>query len=773
MVIAITKLFNVLGFKLHGGNWLEDLQDGISGGVGGLGDVADSADDTTDSLGKASDAAKKLKGSLRAFDELKTINTPDKSDSGSKNESGSESIDLSGAISSALSDYESVWQKAFSDSQNKAQQYADTITSVFSDMWSSIEPVRTAISNLWDNGLSKLSNFTWTALKDFYQNFLVPMGEWTFGTEDSGLTRLVNVINDGLMAIDWETLNTSLKNFWIAIEPYAEQFGEGLIDFFEDISGIAVDAVNNMFGEGGAVQSITNWLNNNDPEKARSWGYAFGVLATAIGGLKIANSALSGIATFLKLIKDSAIVKSITMVSNGIKNLAKSIIILKSGGLLGGVSIFSKLADAMALAAGGAGTLHEAFVVMFGAVGTAIAGVGSIISGAVLAVVNFFSMWENGWSVVKEILKDLGIALAAVGAVILGVAAAPAAIVAAVVAAVSTIAIVVHDNWNAICNWFSGAGDWFDTNVITPVSDFFKGLWTTVSGYFTNLWTDISNVWKTVSGWFNNMVITPVSTFFNGLCKRIGQFFQGALLIVKATWKVVSTWFKDHLITPIKDLFGNLKDKIVSVFKTAKEYAINKWNDVSDWFTTNIGDPIRQTFGLVKDKIVGVFKTAKEYVVNKWKGVSDWFVNHVTDPVKKAFEKATKKIGGLFTSLWKSIKNGVVSTFNSIISGIESAINGIIGGINTLTNLVSLNLQGTQVLADLMKLQKKPEKLLDKITLVLTKLQQLVCRELKVMKMAASREDTVCLWLARMAYLSLLEQLVEKLLLQVVPRSQE
>ena len=99
---------------------------------------------------------------------------------------------------------------------------------------------------------------------------------------------------------------------------------------------------------------------------------------------------------------------------------------------------------------------------------------------------NFFSMWSNGFNVLKEILMDLGIAIAAVGAVILGVAAAPAAVVAAIVAAVATIVIVVHDNWetisqyfinawNGIVNLFSPAAQWFSDNVIEPIVTFFQG----------------------------------------------------------------------------------------------------------------------------------------------------------------------------------------------------------------------------------------------------------------------------------------------------------
>lgn len=42
--------------------------------------------------------------------------------------------------------------------------------------------------------------------------------------------------------------------------------------------------------------------------------------------------------------------------------------------------------------------------------------------------------------------------------------------------AVATIVILVKDNWDGICQVFSKVASWFNTKVITPVANFFKGL---------------------------------------------------------------------------------------------------------------------------------------------------------------------------------------------------------------------------------------------------------------------------------------------------------
>ena len=90
-----------------------------------------------------------------------------------------------------------------------------------------------------------------------------------------------------------------------------------------------------------------------------------------------------------------------------------------------------------------------------GAVLKMISGIGLIIGGLVTSVIAFVDMWNNGWSVIGEIVKDIGIALAAVGAILLGAPAAIAGIVAAIAAVLSSLAIVIHENWDEIKEWLS------------------------------------------------------------------------------------------------------------------------------------------------------------------------------------------------------------------------------------------------------------------------------------------------------------------------------
>ena len=113
LLIALQRLFNVLGFKLWGDNWLKDTMDGISGvGSSAFDSAEESTDDTAKNLENANKAAERLRTTVLGIDEL-NINSPDTDTGSSSTDTSVGGIDLSGAIGDALAEYESVWEEAF------------------------------------------------------------------------------------------------------------------------------------------------------------------------------------------------------------------------------------------------------------------------------------------------------------------------------------------------------------------------------------------------------------------------------------------------------------------------------------------------------------------------------------------------------------------------------------------------------------------------------------------------------------------------------------
>lgn len=688
LIIALQKLFTVLGFKLFGGNWLSGIMDGISSGYSGsddaLGDLEDDANGVSDSLGNAKDNAKDLKNELMGFDEInKLSDNSDTSDSGSgsKSKGRAGGIDLSNEIGNALADYESIWDKALENSQNKAQEWADKIVSAFES--GDFKGIGTYISTGLTNALNSIP---WETIYNGARSFGTGFAQFLNGLIKPDLFGTVGkTIASSLNAIIYNSLAFSTTFDWTNL---GLSIAEGVNTFFSTFDFTSLAESINAWVQGLWTALTTAIANIN-------WGDVYDDLITFLSNLDISTiSIIVGALLIKKIVSLKLANAAITAIGSEIsKALASSIAsklgielaanagigraFLEIGKQMGTVfitgfkTLFTGGGFAEAIASTGISTIV-----------TIASGIVSAIGGVVLAVGNFFSMWSKGFSWLKEILMVIGTALAAVGAVILGVAAAPAAIVAAVVAAAATAAIVIHDNWDAICNFFSGLPAWFNENVCTPVCNFFSGLWTAVSGFFVSLWNNISSVWGTVAGWFSSTVIEPVVGFFSGFFTRVRQIFEGLWIIVQAVWIVVSGWFNDNVITPVVGFFKGLFDDVSKFFSDLWDGICNVWDSASSWFNQNVTSPIVNWFQNLWSDVSGFFSSLWGDVTNIWDGAVSWFTGTIIDPLKNAFDTVTDAIASAFDWVWNSIKNGVCGAMNAVIGGIETAINWIVDGIN-------------------------------------------------------------------------------------------
>lgn len=642
-------------------------------------DAADSADDVAGSTGDAADNANKLKknvnAAIRAFDELKTISLP-KDSSKKSSDSGSGSGSGSGAGSGGLVATDTIF-KDFESNIKNLEQLGKSISGALIDAMRGID---------WDSIYAAADGFG-TGLAQFLNGlFAGQKGTTLFGEMGRTIAGALNTVLHGLDSFgetfDWKQFGNSIA--------------DGVNKFFQTFDFALLAQTLNVWVQ-GLYTTITTALGGI------SWEDVYNGIKTFLENLDIETVAIIiGALTIKKILGLHLAKTALDIVGTAISKAIASSVASKLGvEIAANQGIGSVLATALsgkistALATLGT-TISAGFKALFGSkaaesalafispVAKAITGIGSVVTGAFTAIYNFVQMLKNGFSWLNEALMLVGITITAVGAVILGVAAIPAAVVAAIVAAVATITVVVKEHWEEIKGVFSKVGEWFNTNVITPVVGFFKGLWTKVSGFFKKLWKDISGVWSTVSGWFNDTVIEPVVGFFKGLYTRVHQVFQGLWIIVQAVWKVASEWFSKNVTTPIKEKFEWLRDKVSGALKTAWAWIHDKWVGAKKWFTDTVVTPIKTLFTDLKTQISKPVKEAWGKIVDKWEGAKKWFTEHVTDPVKGAFSDMGKGIKKVFTGVWKAIVKGVVGAMNSVISGIESAINFIVGGINKI-----------------------------------------------------------------------------------------
>lgn len=370
ITIAVERVFSgiarLLGIKLS------DYVSSTKSASIDMDSMADASDNAASGLGNADKNAKKLKKSLSVlpFDELNQLNS-DKDSSGSSS-SGSGGATphvpaLDDALADAISNYQKVWDEAFGSMENKAQQVADKITDAFEKIRKAAKPTTDAIKKLWNEGLSKLGNFSINALKNLWKNYLKPMGNWAL-SDNSGLPRFFKITNDilnkinwsklqtvlknffemlqkptkfvwtGLMdfyenflkpisvwtmneaiprlvdaltrfgnTIHWDELNAALSDFWSALAPFAQNVGEGLVSFFENLLKIGADFINDKVPNG--LKSISEALRNIDPETAKQIGVGLVKVAVAIAGFK----GLTFIGSIIG--KDSPLAKGLALLS--------------------------------------------------------------------------------------------------------------------------------------------------------------------------------------------------------------------------------------------------------------------------------------------------------------------------------------------------------------------------------------------------------------------------------------------------------------------------
>nr|DAH16806.1 MAG TPA: minor tail protein [Caudoviricetes sp.] len=325
LVIAFQRLLTYIGSLLGVDTKIGKMFGSIGGGSENLSNALDSIDDsgisdvdnatkdTNNNLKNATKNAKKLKQFLASYDELEIMNKNDSSLSDLANSKiKTPSLDtsaldagiLNDALDKLLNEYQKKWDAAYNSMENKAMAFANKVTDAFKKLAKAAEPTTKALKNLWNNGLKQLRDFTWTALKDFWNHFLVPLGKWTLG--EKGLPRLINAFNDFLMKINWDKINASLVQLWDVLEPFAENVGTGLLDFFDDFFDKAADGVNKL---PDLIDKFKEFVATFSPEQAQSIGYFLGQLLTAFVAFK-------GLTWFGNIFgKDGAIGKGIAMLA--------------------------------------------------------------------------------------------------------------------------------------------------------------------------------------------------------------------------------------------------------------------------------------------------------------------------------------------------------------------------------------------------------------------------------------------------------------------------
>ena len=637
----------------------------------GMEDIADGVGDIGDNADSSNKKAQKLKKTLLSIDEIHALD--DNSDSGSGGGSGSGGSGGGGAgggVDSSLKKTDGLLEK-----------YKSSIKDLYSLGKYIGDALASAMESIdWKKIYQKADNFG-KGLADFLNGLISPRLFYDLGATIAGsLNTALHFLNSFGTTFDWTNFGLSIAN---GINGFFENFDFALLAktinaWVQGIYTMLTTAIKKK----DVLKGITDFLSNLDIKTVEI--IVGTLLIKKIISLKLGSVALAFIRKSLskaiaqaiaskigfELVKGAGIRTAIIQAFKTIFTSLSTNLGLLIEGLFSGLS----LGDAIT-AAFGTGAVD-----LLATIGSAF----SAIAGTILSIVNFVKMLKDGFSWINEILMVIGVALATIGAILAGVAALPAVIVGAIVAAVTTIVVVVKDNWNTICELFSTVGDWFNGNVIEPVVSFFKDMWKTISGFFGSLWKDIVTVWQGASKWFSSTVIEPIVGFFKGFATRAQQIFQGVWIIIQAIWIVASSWFNNNVITPISNLFNFLKTFIQTTIQTAKDFVFSTWQGVASWFSGTVIQPISNFFNMLKAGITSALSVAKNFVISTWQGVASWFNGNVISPITNCFNIMKNGITSAFNYVWSSIRGGVTGAMNYVISKIENGVNFVVSGINSL-----------------------------------------------------------------------------------------
>ena len=498
---------------------------------------------------------------------------------------------------------------------------------------------------------------------------------------------------------------------------------EGFTSTLEPILSGVVSIAEGIFGA----------LSEADPATLEALGKAIGTIVAAMVTMHTAKAAAANI---------KGVVTAINSLSGGIK---------------AAIGVVPKLVEGFQLLSGGAGTFSEVLALEFpklagiiskigsvfstvksviASIGSTVGGVAAVIGGAIMAITNFFDMLKNGFSWLKEILMVIGIAIAAVGAVILGAPALVAAVVAGIVAAVASLVVVIKDHWTQIVDFFKNLG--------SAIADFFKSIPGTVKNLVDQVVTFFSELPGRISTWLTDTIskvkawgaemlasaIETASNFINNIITFICElpnkiaYWLGYAIGTVIKWGIdLYNWVTtevpriiDEIVTFFSELPGKIWTWLVDTVNKVIQWGINLYNTASTWVTNTI-NAVVQFFSELPGKVwnwlvstvnkviqwgtnlLAAASSAAQNAINKvveWfqqlpGKIWTWLTNTITKVIQFGADlkaKATAAAQGFVTNLVDGVKS-LPDKFKEIGSNIVTGIwNGISSGWNWLVDKV-------------------------------------------------------------------------------------
>ncbi len=160
------------------------------------------------------------------------------------------------------------------------------------------------------------------------------------------------------------------------------------------------------------------------------------------------------------------------------------------------------------------------------------------------------------------------------------------------------------DAWEDIKSFFSPAVEWF--------SELFGEIEQTIDDIFYNIgviaegcWEVIEEAWRIASNWFDENVIQPISDFFSGMWDEVKSAASDAWEGIKTVFSNVASFFGD--------IFSEAWEKVVGVFSVAgdifvdiKEGILTAFKEVVNGIITGINNVVAIPFNGINSALSSI-----------------------------------------------------------------------------------------------------------------------------------------------------------------------
>lgn len=473
-----------------------------------IGNQVGAQETLTDEIKKTDKAARQMTAGFDVFNDI----TKADGSADTASAAGGAPADSSPFAGLAMPDYEltkpdTTWVDALTDGIGRFKQLLAPTAEALDGLWGSLQP---------------FGSFLAQGARDFYTDFLVPVGGWVLG---DGLPLLITALSVGLGSVNWGNINEGLRQLWDALVPFALTIGAGLVGFWENVlvpigvwtmgEGLPrfIEAIANGLGSvdwgpiGSGLDGLWSalapfavnvgegllWLWENVLVPFGTWTLNdavpvfLGLLSGAIGLLNTIIEVLAPLGewlwdVFLKPFLTWAgdeFIKWLELLSRGIT--AVSDWIRENQGLVQNIIL-----------------VVGSFAAAWGLVNTAV-GLWNTVAGIATGATTIFG------GAVAFLTSPIGIAIAAVGALI--------AIGVLLYKNWDTVKAKASELWEGIKAAFSPVGEFFE-GVVSGVIRSFRGLIDFIAGVFTGDW---ERVWK------------GIGDFFGGIWDGMKGMFRGAI----------------------------------------------------------------------------------------------------------------------------------------------------------------------------------------------------------------------------------------------------